>query len=130
MIKTYIKTALRNILRYPFFSFINILALSISLSFCLTILTIVKGQFEFDSFHKDRNRIFRVTSTVTDKNNNQFNFATTPSPLFDKLRLTDPTIEQVACIRKLDYVRTTYNGKSLNYNAVFTNSEFFKIFSF
>jgi putative ABC transport system permease protein len=130
MIKTYLKTALRNILRHPFFSVVNILALSISLSFCLIVLTIIRGQFEFDSFHKDRSRIFRVISAITDKNKNQFRFATTPAPLCGKLKMIDPSIEQAAGIRRMDFVRTTCNGKSLDFNAVFAGSDLFRIFSF
>ena len=67
MLRTYFKTAFRNIVRNKAFSFINILGLSIGISAALVIFLIAQYDFSFDKFHKNGDRIYRITS--------DFNFA-------------------------------------------------------
>lgn len=64
MFKTFLKTGLRNFQRNKVFSLINISGLAIGLSAALVIYLIVQRDFSFDKFHKDGDRIFRVTSTI------------------------------------------------------------------
>jgi putative ABC transport system permease protein len=58
MIRNIIVIASRILLRNKIFSLINILGLSIGLACALLILTIVKQQLSFDSFHEKSDHIF------------------------------------------------------------------------
>lgn len=62
MIKNYFKIALRGFRRHKLFTFINIVGLSIGISAALVIYLIVHFDFTFDKFHKDSDRICRVTT--------------------------------------------------------------------
>jgi putative ABC transport system permease protein len=62
MIKNYFKIALRGFRRHKLFTFINIVGLSIGISAALVIYLIVHFDFTFDKFHKDSERIYRVTT--------------------------------------------------------------------
>ncbi|HLG38204.1 MAG TPA: ABC transporter permease [Chitinophagaceae bacterium] len=65
MIKNYLKTALRNLLRYKGFSLINILGLSIAITGCLVIGLFVSDEKQFDRFIKDSGNIYRFYTRKT-----------------------------------------------------------------
>ena len=64
MIRNYFKVALRNFQRNKIFSLINIAGLAIGISASLVIYLIVQHEFNFDKFHKDGDRIYRVVSKI------------------------------------------------------------------
>ncbi|QEC74459.1 ABC transporter permease [Mucilaginibacter ginsenosidivorax] len=65
MIKNYLKIALRNFWRHKFFTFINVIGLSIGISSALVIYLIVHFDFTFDQSVRDSERIYRVVSNYT-----------------------------------------------------------------
>src|SRR5256714_3351958 len=60
MLKNYLKTAWRNLVKNKTFSFINIAGLSIGMAACLLILQYVSFELSFDQFHKNADDIYRV----------------------------------------------------------------------
>ena len=66
MIGSYIKTSARNLMRNKLFSFINIVGLAISMSVGLLLIAFVLDLRSYDKFHKDGERIYRITSVVTE----------------------------------------------------------------
>lgn len=62
MIKNYFKIAFRGFRKHKLFTLINIVGLSIGISAALVIYLIVHFDFTFDQFHKDSDRIYRVTT--------------------------------------------------------------------
>ncbi|MEO5909266.1 MAG: FtsX-like permease family protein [Pelobium sp.] len=73
MIKNYIKIAWRNIWKSKVFSFINIISLSIGISASLIIGMMVYYESTFDTFHKNGDLIYRVTSHFKDKEGDSYN---------------------------------------------------------
>ncbi|TAH22732.1 MAG: FtsX-like permease family protein [Cytophagales bacterium] len=69
MIKNYFTVAWRNLVRNKLHTFINVLGLSIGISSCLVIFLIVKYELSFDTFHKDKERIYRVVSQINFSDN-------------------------------------------------------------
>ena len=65
MFRNYFKTALRVFSRRKLFTLINIIGLSIGTSAALVIYLIVDHDFTFDQFHKDGDRIYRVTTDLS-----------------------------------------------------------------
>jgi putative ABC transport system permease protein len=63
MIRNYLKTAFRNLLRYKFISFINLFGLTVGLTCCLLILTYILNELSFDRYNKNANNIYRVERT-------------------------------------------------------------------
>jgi putative ABC transport system permease protein len=60
MLKNYFKTAWRNLMKNKVFSFINILGLTIGITVCMMIYLFIMNEFSVDSFHKNKNHIYRV----------------------------------------------------------------------
>jgi len=60
MIKNYLKTAWRNLMKNKMFSFINILGLTIGITVCMMIFLFIMNEFSVDRFHKKGKNIYRV----------------------------------------------------------------------
>ena len=68
MIKTYFKTAWRNLSKHKAYSLINILGLTLGIASCLVIFLVVKYELNYDRFHSKANRTYRVTLNAIDFN--------------------------------------------------------------
>ena len=60
MIRNYIKTAFRSLLKNKGFTFLNVLGLSVGLATCLLIVFYVADELNYDSFNKNAGRIYRM----------------------------------------------------------------------
>lgn len=60
MLSNYFKVALRNILKYKFFSPINILGMTIGITACLLIVLYVTDELSYDRFHSKADRIYQI----------------------------------------------------------------------
>lgn len=61
MIKNYIKIAFRHFKRQRAYSFINIAGLALGMACCILILLWVYDELSFDRYHKNADRIYRIT---------------------------------------------------------------------
>jgi putative ABC transport system permease protein len=64
MIKSYLKTAWRFLLKNKTFSFINIIGLATGTLCCLYILLYVQDQYNYDKQHKNVKDIYRITTDL------------------------------------------------------------------
>ena len=71
MIKNYLVVAIRNLMRNKVVSIINISGLSIGLACCMLIVLYTKDELSYDRFHKDKDRIYRITMDMTDEKGNE-----------------------------------------------------------
>ena len=78
MVKSYLKFAWCNLTRQKVYTAINILGLSLGLCACIVIYIIVHYEFSFDTFHPDKERIYRVMGDVTENNGDRLHFAKLP----------------------------------------------------
>ena len=60
MFKSYLKTAVRSIVKHKTFSAINVLGLAIGIAACLLILQYVRFEKSYDNYHPLGDRIYRV----------------------------------------------------------------------
>src|SRR6516165_1770331 len=63
MLKNYFKIAVRNLWKNKVFSLINIIGLSVSVSFCLLLFFYIRHEQSYDGFHKKKDRLFRLEMT-------------------------------------------------------------------
>src|SRR6202012_589061 len=63
MIKSYLRTAWRALLRNRTFSIINLAGLSVSVAFCLLLFYHIRWEQSFDTFHAKKDRLFRCEMT-------------------------------------------------------------------
>ena len=90
MIKTYFKTAWRNLSKHKAYSLINILGLTLGIASCLVIFLVVKYELNYDRFHSKANRTYRVTLNAIDFNPS-VSFAVAPA-----MRTDFPELEAVS----------------------------------
>lgn len=62
MLKNFILTSLRSMLRHKAFSFINIAGLAIGLAACIIILLFIVDELSYDRYHEKADRIYRITT--------------------------------------------------------------------
>jgi putative ABC transport system permease protein len=129
MLKTYFKIAWRNIRKNKLYSFINIAGLTVGIVCCILIGLFISSELSFDKFHKNADRIARLTMEYSNGGivNKVALTGTKAGPQFKRLF---PAVE--------DYVRTmkfsrvvTYKDKLFDEQRFYYADEsFFKIFSF
>ncbi|MEJ1237199.1 ABC transporter permease [Chryseolinea sp. T2] len=131
MLKSYIKTSARNIVRNKLFSVINILGLGVSMSVGLLMIAMLSDLFSYDKFHKKHDRIFRVVTDYQDKN------ITTPEPLATTsaraskaIKESITGIEEVAVLRREFAGDLEVDNKFIPLRGFFANNSLFQVFSF
>ncbi|GEO09210.1 ABC transporter permease [Segetibacter aerophilus] len=92
MLKNYLKTAIRNLLRYKGFTVINIASLAIGITGCLVIGLFVWDELQYDKFIKGGENIYRVYNVGT-SNDVTRNLANTPPMYATHLKQNYPEVE-------------------------------------
>jgi putative ABC transport system permease protein len=130
MIRNYIKTAIRVMMRQKGYSFINVAGLSIGMATGLLILLYIADELSFDRFHKDANIIYRIGFGGT-LQGSEFASANTPIPLADGLRSEVPGVESTVRFGLWRNTPASYGEKRFTEaNFLVADSNFFQFFSF
>ena len=96
MLRNYLKTAIRSLLRHRFFSAINIFGLAVAMSICMGIIMLVADQMSYDRYNTKSDRIFRVTTVGVENQDGdgQLNSAST-------MKLKQELLEQYTGVEKI-----------------------------
>jgi len=131
MIKNYIKTAWRNLIKNKFYSIINIVGLTAGLAIGIMILFWVQDEFSFDSFHKDAKNIYRLELWGGTGASRQI-WQSTVFPIGVLAKQQLPEVEDEARISSNnDFASYRYQDKVFaNDRAAYVDPSFFSIFSF
>ena len=129
MFSNYLKTSIRNLLRYKGYSLINIIGMTLGLAASILILLFVLDELSYDKFHKDSDRIYRL-SVFAKVQGPELNAAVACVPLGPTLVKELPGVEQYTRIFSLGgdpLVR--YQDKNFSESGfVFVDSTFFDLF--
>jgi putative ABC transport system permease protein len=128
MIKNYLVTAFRNILRYKGFSLINIFGLSLSMAVCMLIIVVILDQFSYDDMHTKRERIYRVQQ-VDSLSTLSLKIASNPYALGTELRDNYAIAEKVVILNNFG-VEGVYHDTRLEFKGLYANTAFFDVFDF
>jgi putative ABC transport system permease protein len=131
MLSNYFKVAIRNILKYKFFSAINILGMTVGITACLLIILYVSDELSYDRFHKNADRLYQVG--LHGKIGGQdIRTSTTAPPMAGILVDEVPGIESATRIAEFwgaDVVK--FEDKAFTENNMFyADSNFFSFFSY
>ncbi|MCK5137390.1 MAG: ABC transporter permease [Bacteroidales bacterium] len=129
MIKNYLISAFRNVLRYKGFSLINISGLSLSMSVCMLIMVVILDQLSYDDIHTKKERIYRVQQ-VDSLSNISLKMASNPYALGTELRDKYAIAEQVVILNNTFGGEGVYNDTRLVFNGLYTSTAFFDVFDF
>ena len=129
MLKTFFKTAYRNLSKNKLFTILNIIGLSLGMSISLLFVSFLSLLFRYDDFHPLKDRIYRVTTKVMDNEGNPW-YASAHSELGQKLEDDIPGIEKVVRIHNSLYGDALYKEKNIKLDGFFADPEFFEVFNF
>jgi len=135
MIKSYLKTAIRFLLRNKTFSFINIVGLAIGTMCCLYILLFVQDQYSYDKHHRDAQDIYRVTSSLNLTGDKHKSACASP-PIAPAIKRDFPEVVQYARLISSDIIGN--NNSMLKYKdetfyesgLVYVDSTFFDVLTY
>ncbi|HMH32386.1 MAG TPA: ABC transporter permease, partial [Puia sp.] len=110
MFKNHLKIAWRNLVKHKVNAVINVLGLAIGLSTCLVIYLLTTFELNYDKFHPDKERIFRIVARLTELNGskNPMGFIKGPIPAAMRRELTG--FETVAAFHNYYAKVTIPNG--------------------
>src|SRR5438067_1418407 len=135
MIKNYIKTAWRSLLRNKSYTAINITGLAVGIAACLLIFLVIHFETSFDNFHSKKDKIYRVVTAYKGKNGFVWGSGV-PLPVAEGLRTDFSQIKDVAAIFRYGghYTVGGNNGQAAKKfkedDAYYTEPQFFNIFDF
>ncbi|HEX6891901.1 MAG TPA: ABC transporter permease, partial [Chryseolinea sp.] len=128
MLKHYWNTALRNLLRWKLFTFINIAGLSISIAIFLSLTAYVRYQFSFDKFYKDGDRVYRIDYREYQGSLPVLQSARTHDRTALLVHEYVPQIEAVTRVYNEKAFVFTENVRIVDQNMLYVDSSFLKVF--
>ncbi|MFC1492667.1 ABC transporter permease [candidate division KSB1 bacterium] len=129
MFKNYIKIAFRNLKKQKGFTFINISGLALGMACCILVILWYQHELEFNNFHKNKDRIFRVNINDLRKDNPRTH-QWTPFPLSTHLKEQYPEIINSTKFWFSDFTVRHNNQSYYEPDFNFVDPSFFEIFSF
>ncbi|MEQ9467390.1 MAG: ABC transporter permease [Ekhidna sp.] len=112
MLKNYLITIFRQIQKNKVFSSINILGLALGMAACLVITQYVNFHTSFDTFHTNKDQIFRLESDAYKNGESLGQSYNAPSMMGETLRDQSPIVKEVARF---------YNYNYANNSIIYTN---------
>lgn len=129
MIKNIIRVAHRTLLRDKAYSLLNILGLTIGITFSLLLFLYILDELSYDRYHAKAGRIYRVVSSMQEPEN-KVNWAITQVPLAPVLQKDYPEVEQAT--RLILSGKTMYQRDQVKFyetRVYFADSNYFDVFS-
>ncbi|HEV3250382.1 MAG TPA: ABC transporter permease, partial [Puia sp.] len=129
MIKNLLLIAVRNFKKDRWFSLLNILGLTIGITFSLFLIFYVRDELTFDRFNKNVARIYRINSYIQERDKNT-DWTITQFPLAPTLKKDFPEVEEA--VRFAPRERTLFKNGSNNFyetKIYYVDSNVFKIFT-
>jgi putative ABC transport system permease protein len=133
MIKSYFKIAWRSITKRKFYSILNIFGLALAISCCILVYLYTSYQLSYDSYHKNTDKIFRVVNELH-LQKTEYNKGGALA-LYSALKSESPYITQAtASVGNQSFIVNVAGDVNKRFkeekNIAFTNSEWFKLFSY
>ncbi len=128
MIRNYIITAFRNIRKNTLYSIINVLGLGFGIAAFLVIFQYVSHEYSYDRFHEKSDRIYRLNLGRLDEGYGRG--AKSAGVMAPILKDNYAGIEAYARLRKFPSLVSFKETRIHEDGFYFTDSTFFKVFSF
>ena len=131
MLKNLILVALRNFRRDKWYSLLNILGLTIGITFGLLLIFYIKDELSYDRYNQKLDRIYRITSYIKEQDKPMLKWTSTQHPLGPTLKKDYPEVEE--SVRFVDNGKNMYQlgDRQLYIEKVFyADSTVFKVFTY
>src|SRR5689334_4502423 len=126
MIKNLLRVALRNFKRDIWYSLLNIVGLTIGITFSLFLIFYIKDELSYDKYNEKADRIYRISSYIKEQGKDEMKWAISQFPLGPTLKQDYPEVE--AMTRFVGAGRTMYRNGDLRFyedKIFFTDSSVF-----
>jgi len=130
MIKNLLRIAFRNFKKDKWYSILNVLGLTLGITFSLFLIFYITDELNFDRYNDKADRIVRIVSYIQEKDKNT-DWTVTQLPLAATLKKDFPEVEESA--RLLNRERTLFkkgNDGFYETKIYYADSTIFKIFSY
>jgi len=131
VIRDYIKTPLRFLLKHKSYALINIAGLSIGLFSCLLIFYFLHHELTFDQQHERRNQIYRVNMIYSDNSGSETTFINSAPALVPGIKGLFPEVEKASRLRYTLRASLRKDGRVFyEDHGFYADSTFLELFSF
>jgi putative ABC transport system permease protein len=131
MLKNYLNTALRNLVKNKAFSFINVSGLSLGLTCSILIALWVQDEYNVDAFHENLDHIYVITSTEYAGNEITYGDGyDTPGLLGEELKRVMPEVEFACNYGWIEWRTFAVGDSKSKLPGIFAGADFFKVFSY
>ena len=128
MLNNYLKVAIRQFYKLPVFSAINIVGLVIGLSSSLLIGLWVYDELTWDSYHENRENVYRVYLNRVDDNGIETQMAVC-LPLWEEFEKNAPEVEHVTPTNWGWNIQYGYKETKIEKFTYFADADFLKMFT-
>jgi putative ABC transport system permease protein len=129
MIRNFIKTAFRSLLKNKGFTALNIVGLALGLAACLLIVFYIADELSYDSYNTKADRIYRV-NTDFKYNGVTTSYAIAAPPVAATLKHDFPEIEQAARLTPSANTRVKKGNENIQeYKVAYSDPAIFGIFT-
>lgn len=130
MIKNLLLIAIRNFKKDKWFSLLNILGLTIGITFSLFLIFYITDELNYDRYHKKADRIYRIDSYIQEQDKNT-NWTMSQIPLGPTVKKDFPEVEEM--VRFIYRERTLFKNEDNNFyetKIYYADSTVFNIFTY
>jgi putative ABC transport system permease protein len=129
MIKNFIKTAFRTLLKNKGFTAINVLGLALGLATCMLIVFYVIDELSYDRFNTNADRIYRVNNDIK-FGGAELSCAVAPAPLAAAFLSELPEVEQTARFRSRGGLQVRKGNQNIReQRVVYADATIFDVFT-
>jgi len=130
MIKNLLLVALRNLKKDKWYSLLNVLGLTIGITFSLFLIFYINDELNYDRYNEKADRIYRINSFIQEKDK-ATNWAITQEPLARTLKKDFPEVEESG--KMMQKERTLFKQGANDFyekKVYYADSTIFNIFSY
>ncbi len=129
MFGNYLITALRNFYKFRFYTFINVVGLTIGITVCLIILLFVRFELSYDRFNVNADRIVRIDWDLHMGETRTYNAAVTP-PMAEVFVRDFPEVEAATRFRYSGSFQFKRDAENIvEWRVVYSDNDVFNIFT-
>jgi len=129
VIKNYLKMAWRNIVKNKVSSIINIGGLSVGLATAIVIMLVIVNELSYDKFNTNLGDI-RLLMKNQNMNGDIITGRQTPGPLAASVRSEIPEAKYVARVSQSGSELLRNGDKSIYFNGIYADPDFFRMMTF
>jgi putative ABC transport system permease protein len=129
MLKNYFRLALRHFMRDAWYSLLNILGLTIGITFSLFLIFYIRNELSYDRHYPEADRIVRINAYIKEADKEGMKWANTQFPLGPQLKKDYPEVEEAVRFVADERTMYKYGEKRLYEEKIYyTDSNVFRVF--